>query len=570
MRIIWEMDDTEYIKNEFLNLKTRQDVADIIGISDSSLRYFLYAIRPDNMYIDYNIKKRNGGIREISSPNNKLKNIQKKLVKILNCVYQKKPSAYGFVEGRNIVQNAERHCKQKVVLNIDLKNFFSQIHFGRIQGMFTHKPYEIGVEAAMVIAQIACYNGKLPQGAPTSPILSNMICAPLDTQLTKLAKKYHLLYSRYADDITFSTHKDFFPTAIVKQDRQEICLGEELLEIISRNSFEINYNKVYIRNRTQRQEVTGLTVNKFPNLKRMYLKSIRAMIYNCKQKGVFATAVEYVEKGCCDNNKVRLLLAQIQTEKDEQKKNVLIKSIEEWFKGVLKGKVNFIKQVRGENDTYFLKYAKEINSLFQESIITIVEKNSWEQQSKKWCFIVEDKDGNMVQGSGFLLKDYGIITNYHVVEDDTLFYNVLVESGDRRYFINANSSRVYDEDIDYVLYNDIDRKNEGWILGDSSSLKIGSFVRLIGFPDYNKGDSMNVIKGEITGKRRFMGQEVFTVSSKIVHGASGGVVLNEDNKVVGVIRVGSQSFDESENDDIIPSIIPINNIIENINRKQSK
>ena len=107
--------------------------------------------------------------------------------------------------GTEYTTNAQRHVKKKYVFNLDLENFFDQVHFGRVRGMLMKPPYGIGAEAALVIAQIACYKGKLPQGAPTSPILTNMVCAPLDTQLIRLAQKYKLHYTRYADDISFSS-----------------------------------------------------------------------------------------------------------------------------------------------------------------------------------------------------------------------------------------------------------------------------------------------------------------------------------------------------------------------------
>ena len=98
-------------------------------------------------------------------------------------------------------------------------------------------PYNLGEEAALVISQIACYKGKLPQGAPTSPILTNMVCAPLDTQLTKLAKKYNLQYSRYADDITFSTYKADFPVEIAYVDFNGVHVGTVLEELIKKIIF---------------------------------------------------------------------------------------------------------------------------------------------------------------------------------------------------------------------------------------------------------------------------------------------------------------------------------------------
>ena len=104
--------DAEKIKDEFLALKTRQDVAELLGIKEKSLRYFLYAIRPDNMYSQFVIKKKNGDDRCINAPDKKLKNIQRKLANVLNCVYKVKPAAHGFVVDKNIITNAKNHVRR--------------------------------------------------------------------------------------------------------------------------------------------------------------------------------------------------------------------------------------------------------------------------------------------------------------------------------------------------------------------------------------------------------------------------------------------------------------------------
>ncbi|WP_312354665.1 reverse transcriptase domain-containing protein, partial [Aminipila sp.] len=195
------------LKEKFLLAKTREDIADLLGIKEKSLRYFLFKKRPENMYHTFEIPKRNGEQRKISAPCQELKQIQKKLANLLSCVYVPKMCAYGFLNDKNIVGNASQHINRNIVLNIDLKDFFTQIHFGRIRGMLMKEPYAIGEEAATTIAQIACLNGVLPQGAPSSPILTNMICAPMDNNLMRLAKKTGCTYTRYADDITFSTHR---------------------------------------------------------------------------------------------------------------------------------------------------------------------------------------------------------------------------------------------------------------------------------------------------------------------------------------------------------------------------
>ena len=227
---------------------SREDVSEILSIKDASLRYFLYGLKTEILYKTFEIPKGKVNSRIINTPIKELKNIQRKLLLVLNEVYPKKVCVYGFVKEKNILQNAQSHIKKNLVLNIDLKDFFHQIHFGRIKGMLINKPYSIGDEAAKVIANLTCYKRILPQGAPTSPILSNMVCRPMDTQLTNLAKKYKMTYTRYADDITISSNHRTFPDQIVYQENEEIKIGNELEKIINNNGFIINYSKIKLRN----------------------------------------------------------------------------------------------------------------------------------------------------------------------------------------------------------------------------------------------------------------------------------------------------------------------------------
>ncbi|MFM7372884.1 MAG: reverse transcriptase domain-containing protein, partial [Sphaerospermopsis kisseleviana] len=104
-----------------------------------------------------------------------------------------------------MVTNAKNHCNKKFVLNLDIKDFFPTITQQRIRGVMMSPPYNLPSQIATTISHICCYEGKLPQGAPTSPIISNIVCAKLDSELRLLAKQNKCFYTRYADDITFST-----------------------------------------------------------------------------------------------------------------------------------------------------------------------------------------------------------------------------------------------------------------------------------------------------------------------------------------------------------------------------
>lgn len=526
----------ENLRQEFHTLSTRMDVANILEIDEKSLRYFLYVIKPDNMYNTFKIPKKSGSFREINSPIDKLKSIQKKLAYILKLIYKIKPAAYGFIEKKNIKGNAAKHVRRKNILNIDLKDFFHQIHFGRVRGMLMSKPYNIGKEAATVIAQIACYNGVLPQGAPSSPILTNMICSPLDTQLTNLAKKYELVYTRYADDITFSTFNLKFPTVIVKGEMNNLIIGEELDNILKRNSFSVNDNKIFLNSNKVRQEVTGLVVNKFPNIKRCYIKEVRAILNNCANKGIYETAKTYVSMGLCKNKRIISNISDLKYREE----TVL------WFKNVLKGKINYIKMIRGNENYTFLKYANQLNRLFNEKLFNVDKYNEF-FDNIAYNVVVLENDSLLIQGSGFFLKNIGLVTSYHVTESKE-FFKVITYKGENLGVISKVTNEIIgDEVIDYAIYNITNPEILGLELGDSTDIKVGDKVIVIGYPDYISGDTPYISTCNVTSRTRYLGECLFTVSSRIVHGASGGVILNEQNEVIGIIKAGVVSMEENDN-----------------------
>ncbi|HDM9232780.1 TPA: retron Ec67 family RNA-directed DNA polymerase/endonuclease, partial [Listeria innocua] len=154
-------------------------------------------------------------------------------------------------------------------------------HFGRVQGYFEkNKSYLFPKNIATVLAQLTCYNGSLPQGAPSSPIITNLICNILDMKLLKIAKKYKLDYSRYADDLTFSTNNKNF-----EEKSEEFFYQLEI--IIKQSGFKINPKKTRLQYKTSRQIVTGLVVNKKVNVTREFYKNTRAMANSLYKTGAF-------------------------------------------------------------------------------------------------------------------------------------------------------------------------------------------------------------------------------------------------------------------------------------------
>lgn len=272
---------------EFHNVKTRNGLADFLKVPRKKLSYILYVKGTNNLYTSFEINKKNGGIRKINAPSEELKDIQKKLAEALyNHKKKKKPGStekisHAFEIDKGIITNAENHRNKRFVLNIDLEDFFDSFHFGRVRGFF-HKNdhFSLPLEVATVIAQVSCYEGRLPQGAPSSPVITNLICEILDHRILKIAKQYKLDYTRYADDLTFSTNDENFL-------KSQTELYKKISEEINRAGFKINDKKTRLQLRDSQQIVTGLVVNKKINVSSVYYKETRAMAHHLYKYGEF-------------------------------------------------------------------------------------------------------------------------------------------------------------------------------------------------------------------------------------------------------------------------------------------
>ncbi|WP_270832554.1 retron Ec67 family RNA-directed DNA polymerase/endonuclease [Faecalibacillus intestinalis] len=271
------------------NIKTRNDFAKFIGVKLQTLTYLLYIKKIDNCYNTLEIPKKNGDTRTICVPNKNLKKVQKKLYNKLSTYYDEIKTqnnftskiSHGFEKNRSIVTNAEVHKNKRYVVNLDLLDFFPSINFGRVRSYFIKNNYfEINDDIATILAQLTCYKGMLPQGAPTSPLIANMICNIMDIRILKIAKKYRLDYTRYADDLTFSTNNKYFLNDYDK-------FLEDIKNIIHRSGFELNSKKTRLLFSNSRQEVTGLVVNKKISVPKEYYKNTRAMAHSLYKNGYF-------------------------------------------------------------------------------------------------------------------------------------------------------------------------------------------------------------------------------------------------------------------------------------------
>lgn len=301
--------------------ETIQDLAKILGYKSNRLAYILYKYPEESKYTVFSIPKKNGALRVINAPNKRLKLLQRRLANLLySCIEETKPKheklnrttedkptrtrakksvSHGFQQGLSIATNAEKHVNKKYVYNIDIENFFPSINFGRVRGFFIkNNRFRLKPNVATIIAQIACHNNSLPQGSPCSPVISNLIAEIMDSHLVRLAKKTGCTYTRYADDLTFSTNLSRFPKTIACKKlfkSNEWKTGKELTKLIQYSGFSVNSHKSNMQFFDSRQTVTGLTVNRLVNTKSEYYRYTRAMCHSLFTKGYF-TYPEYIKK----------------------------------------------------------------------------------------------------------------------------------------------------------------------------------------------------------------------------------------------------------------------------------
>ncbi|MDR1526119.1 MAG: reverse transcriptase family protein [Dysgonamonadaceae bacterium] len=328
------MNPLEY-KNKAQKLLWVNTITDFTGLmTGANLRKILDLIQ-NPPYKSFKIPKRKGGIREIFAPEKSLKEVQRDLNVYLQAYYQQiKPDCvYGFTlkptENEpfcNIVKNAEPHIRKRFVLNIDIKDFFPSIPAKSVLELFRSHLFNFNEQTAIVCALLLTYKGRLPAGAPTSPVISNFICLSMDSELLQYSQNNQLTYTRYADDLTFSAD---YPIR-----REQITA---IIAIIGKSGFSINKKKFRIVSSYTQQKVTGIIVNQKINIDRRQIKKVRAMLHDCQTNGVATAAAKHFG------------MAQA----DERLQNK--------FLNHLNGHIRFIGQVRGKNDPIYRKFLAEKN-----------------------------------------------------------------------------------------------------------------------------------------------------------------------------------------------------------------
>ena len=274
---------------------TTEDLATLLKVNISQLRFLAFNRKVSKVshYQRFYLPKKSGGKRLISAPMPFLKQVQYNVLHEILYKLDIQDTAYGFVPERSIVDNAEQHLNKAVVVNMDLKNFFPTISYRRVKGLFESLGY---AEKYATILALLCTEAEtskvkmdgqtyfvasgerhLPQGAPTSPVITNLICRTLDKRLLGAAKKHNFTFTRYADDLTFSANEE------AKTDLGKILWIAH--KIVEEEGFIMHPDKLRIMHHGRQQEVTGIVVNEKLNVSRKHLKNFRALLYQIERDG---------------------------------------------------------------------------------------------------------------------------------------------------------------------------------------------------------------------------------------------------------------------------------------------
>ncbi len=256
--------------------RTVSELADWLNVERATLR----TVPLD--YQTFTIPKRNGRSRNIVAPNPALKVLQRRILRRLLNGLNSHSAARGFERGRGIVEHAALHAGKSVVVNVDIVSYFESTQVKRIHKMF--RRFGWGRGATRLLIRLCTHDGGLPQGAPTSPKLSNLVNYFLDERLTEIAESFDATYSRYADDITFSFDQDerWFVNSLVWNVRSALFWAGYVMH---------HRRKPSVRRQHQRQEVTGLVVNErltLPREVRRRLRAIRHRIANGQAASITA------------------------------------------------------------------------------------------------------------------------------------------------------------------------------------------------------------------------------------------------------------------------------------------
>jgi len=547
----------------------------ILGVDYNSLARIIY---PAPSYKNFTISKRDGSPRHLAEPNMRLKALQYKVLAFLaERMTPLKPAVHGFVPKRSILSNAKAHTSRRnhFILNLDLEDFFPAINFFRVRGVLKSRPFHLSHQVATVVAHMCTLQGRLPQGAPTSPLLSNLVCRSMDRDLTDLARRNRATYTRYVDDITFSfivRTRRALPSAICTADDEgSLALGAELRAIITgTHHFAINETKTRLSDRSRRMEVTGLTINEFPNLRRKFVDRIRGALNAWERHGYVAAQLGWESR-----TKAFLSLPYEQRLWKRQYRSGGIAKL----KNVLWGKLLYLRMVRGRDDMIYTRLAERYNALIKKEkasghfvapILPVEPVVRDHATALEACFVLEWvgeyqstpgilDDVVMGQGTAFVYGELNlIVTCSHVFEG-------VAELNGHKFNIDYKDSEVVNKAIS-LIRPDTQQTWQAKILYRNAQMDLAILAFedpiphhryfasldnpiearasgvLIGFPDWKRWNFPDFNEQKVlnrTEPNRGMNSFTITGAGSIRPGNSGGLFTDDRLRVAGMAQRGA-------------------------------
>ena len=430
-----------------------------------------------NRYVVYKIPKKNKfkKYRTIYAPEYRLKMFLKYANRILTEYFQPNKETFGFVKGLSVVDNASLHTRKKYVCNLDIKDFFPSITYDIALGATLEyfkniepQVIEICIKASCVKNNTCCF---LAQGSPLSPLISNIVCEGLDLRLATISYINKFVYSRYADDLTFSTNVD---------DLEIIdTFIKQVIKNVNDEGFVINEAKTRIQSKFYHQSVTGITVNEFPNIRKSYIKDLRNILYIWNRYGYWA-AVHRFQKKYRKDKKIPF------------SKEIVLPRVED----VVGGRLEFLKLVRGEDDDLYLKYNSKFLFLKYRDIKYLPTRNPSELLSAKEVYrgFVNGQDA-------FSYTQIYQDDNYNYYTSLGLFEKLLIPNSIE---VLLNSIQDDNKDISHILnrlfyIRPINKKDYKWVLSlsmnynnsESNYTIAREKINKLAMKEFNKGEFGN-------------------------------------------------------------------------------
>ncbi|RYZ74639.1 MAG: RNA-directed DNA polymerase [Proteobacteria bacterium] len=281
-------------------------------------------------------------MREILEPQDDLKEIQRAISRVLSRYFVPHEIAHAYVKNRGIVTNATRHIGARSMLHIDLADFFGSITQEAVLNGLYHVLEDFYASDIETIAELCCYDGFLPQGSPASPILSNLVCFPLDMELSELARSFGCALTRYSDDIVFSTATRSLPSKLARVSDREaaytVKLGQPLRSLFELHGFELNMKKLRFQRWPGPLKVTGVLVGERLHVPREFRHNIGAALSQWKRHGIVVAARNH-PKGSA-----------------------------EAFAGSLKGCIDHVGHVEGRDSTHYRRLLIDLETLIARDL----------------------------------------------------------------------------------------------------------------------------------------------------------------------------------------------------------